>query len=87
MTTLARFHALREDLSDGLRPDGWRDRWKAWRERRRSARALLVLARRDPRLIRDMGLDPEAIRAALEGSWDDMRPADAREHLPHASRI
>jgi hypothetical protein len=35
-------------------------------------RALVQISRLDPHIIRDMGFDPDAIYAALEGSWDEV---------------
>ncbi|WAJ28989.1 hypothetical protein [Antarcticirhabdus aurantiaca] len=49
--------------------------WTRFRDRRRERRALVALARRDPRLLEDMGLDPETIYAALDGTTDAVGPA------------
>ena len=42
--------------------------------RRQHRRLMRQLARRDARLVADMGFDPEDVRAAAEGSWDEFRP-------------
>ncbi len=41
-------------------------------ERIRTRHELAQVARRNPRLLRDMGLNPDAFRAA-EGDWTDER--------------
>lgn len=38
--------------------------------RAQDRRALVRISRLDPHIIHDMGFDPEAIYAALDGSWD-----------------
>lgn len=42
--------------------------WQAMRERREQKRTLAQLSRYEPRLLRDIGLDPEAI--ARSNAWD-----------------
>ena len=48
--------------------------WHAWLRRRADRNALALAGLRGPRLVADMGLDPEAVRAATGGSWDDLSP-------------
>jgi hypothetical protein len=40
-------------------------------------RTITALSRLGPRRLRDMGFDPEAIYAAVDGSWNEV-PARAR---------
>lgn len=42
--------------------------------RHRQRRLLRQLARRDPRLLRDMGFDPHEVHLAAENTWDEFRP-------------
>jgi hypothetical protein len=42
----------------------------AWQRRR----ALSQLARVEPRLLRDMGFDPAAVRDAARGTWNEIEP-------------
>ncbi len=46
-------------------------------ERIRTRHELAQIARRNPRLLRDMGLDPDAFPAA-EGDWSHERMANRR---------
>lgn len=46
--------------------------WRKIRSRYEMRRDLVHLSRLSPRLIRDAGLDPERIYAALDGSWDEV---------------
>jgi uncharacterized protein YjiS (DUF1127 family) len=48
--------------------------WRNERARRQQRRLLRGLARLSPRLIADMGIDPDAARAAAEDSWDEWHP-------------
>jgi uncharacterized protein YjiS (DUF1127 family) len=54
--------------------------WRAMRRYRRLHRDLVKLSRKPPRLLRDMGLDPEQVYQALDGTWDEVGPA-------HLSRL
>lgn len=47
-----------------------------WRLRTRieERRTLVRLSRLSPHLIRDMGIDPDDVYAALKGSWDEVGP-------------
>lgn len=48
--------------------------WRNEMARRERKRLLRGLARRDARLIADMGFDPEEVRRAAEDTWDEFRP-------------
>ncbi|WP_163271471.1 hypothetical protein [Chelativorans alearense] len=61
--------------------------WRAMRLHRRERRAMVAISRLDPRLISDMGFDPERIYEALDGSWDEVDPAGFLSHLPRKARI
>lgn len=61
--------------------------WHAMRRHRRERRALVAISRLGPRLIRDMGFEPQQIYAALEGSWDEVDPAKLQRFLPRGGRI
>lgn len=54
--------------------------WHAMRRHRENHRALVALAQKPPRLLRDMGLDPERLYEALDGTADEVGPA-------HLSRL
>ena len=59
----------------GLRPRQlWSDLLARWQHRR----LLVRLSRHGPRLLRDLGLSPEEVAAALEGSWDELHPERLR---------
>ena len=45
-----------------------------WRARQQQRSLMRQLARRDPRLLADMGLDPCDVRSAVENTWDEFRP-------------
>ena len=55
--------------------DGLRAGLRALLRRREDRRALERLWRLGPRLVRDAGLDPDQVRAAVGGGWDDLLPA------------
>jgi uncharacterized protein YjiS (DUF1127 family) len=44
--------------------------WRAFLANRRERQNLVVLFRLPLHVIRDVGLDPEDVYAALDGSWD-----------------
>jgi uncharacterized protein YjiS (DUF1127 family) len=48
---------------------------------------IVALSRLGPRLIRDMGFDPEQVYEALDGTWDEVDPANFRGHLPRRHRV
>ncbi len=65
-----------DDFRAPARPSllaAFRAAWQDHRRRRADRRALALAGLRGPRLVADMGLDPEAVRAAM-GSWDALRP-------------
>ena len=49
-----------------------------WLERRRQRRLYARLSRLSPHLIRDMGIDPEDVRDAVAGTWDEIDPGRIR---------
>lgn len=61
--------------------------WRAMRRHRQERRQLVALSRLGPRLIRDIGFDPEDIYRALDGSWDEVDPADFRIDLPRKEQV
>ncbi|MCT8999002.1 DUF1127 domain-containing protein [Chelativorans intermedius] len=61
--------------------------WRAMRLHRQERRAIVEISRLDPRLIRDMGFDPEQIYEALDGSWDEVDPTGLGRLLPGGERI
>lgn len=62
-------------------------RWHAMRCYRQERRVIVALSRLDPRLIRDMGFDPEQVYETLDGTWDEVDPADYRSLLPRKDRV
>jgi uncharacterized protein YjiS (DUF1127 family) len=46
--------------------------WGVALDRRKERRALVRLSRLPPHLIRDVGLEPERVYKALDGSWDEV---------------
>lgn len=83
------------EMAVGLRLDGFRydfigavgAGWQAFRQRRQERRTLIAISRLGPRIIRDIGLDPEQVYEALDGSWDELEPLRLRWLLPRASRV
>jgi uncharacterized protein YjiS (DUF1127 family) len=61
--------------------------WQAYAERRRERRMLIEISRLAPHVIRDMGLEPELVYEALDGSWDEVDPSSWRGLLPRRARI
>jgi hypothetical protein len=53
------------------------DAFRAYVERRKWHRTVVRMSRLQPHLIRDMGFEPEAIYAAVEGGWDEV---DVRQY-------
>ena len=71
----------RHAFADGARYDLWgtlRAGWRAVLRHREERRIVVALSRKPPRLLRDMGMDPEQVYAALDGSWDEVDPASRR---------
>ncbi len=60
--------------------------WRAFRQRRQERRTLVEISRLGPRAIRDMGLDPEQVYSALDGSWDEVDPSSFGGMLPRRRR-
>lgn len=48
--------------------------WRNALARRRHRRLLRQLGRLSPRLIADMGFDPDEVLGAAENSWDEWHP-------------
>jgi hypothetical protein len=46
--------------------------------RRGERRALARLSRLPDRLVRDAGFDPDAVRDAVSGTWDEVNPGRYR---------
>lgn len=61
--------------------------WRAFIAHRRTRRTLVTLSRLPEHVVRDMGLEPEHIYAALGGTWDEVEPAAYQIHLPKRERI
>lgn len=61
--------------------------WQAFRQRRRERRDLVRISRLGPRIIRDIGLDPEEVYEALDGSWDEVEPIRFWRLLPRTTRV
>ncbi|MCK5933118.1 MAG: DUF1127 domain-containing protein [Fulvimarina manganoxydans] len=55
---------------------------RAMRDHRRARRNWVYLSRMPPRLLRDMGLEPEEIYQKLDGTFDEVGPV----HLSPAAR-
>lgn len=50
----------------------------AFVRRRSERRALARLSRLPERLVRDAGFDPETVRDAVSGTWDEVNPGRYR---------
>ncbi len=61
--------------------------WRASVVNRRERQNLIVLSRLPQHVIRDIGLGPEEVYAALDGGWDEVDPAAYRSHLPRRERV
>ena len=61
--------------------------WQTFLRRREEHRRVAAISRLGPRLIRDMGLDPERIHEALEGTWEEVQPVAFRLLLPRDVRV
>jgi uncharacterized protein YjiS (DUF1127 family) len=61
--------------------------WHAFGQHRQDRRTLITISRMSPRLIRDMGFDPDRVYEALDGTWDEVDPASYRGMLPRRGRI
>ena len=60
---------------------------QAFLRRRKERREIIAISRLGPRLISDMGLDPERVHEALEGTWDEVQPVAFRLLLPRDLRL
>jgi hypothetical protein len=49
-----------------------REAFLAYVERRKWHRTVVRMSRLQPHLIRDLGFEPDAIYAAVEGGWDEV---------------
>jgi uncharacterized protein YjiS (DUF1127 family) len=77
MATIELFQSARDDEAQAASHQagflsGPRKAFRAVRRRVEERRTIAKLSRLSPHLIRDMGLDPEAIRGALIGTWDEV---------------
>lgn len=62
--------------------------WRAMLAHREERRAVVKLSRLPVHVIRDMGFDPERVYEALDGSWDEVDPANPyRDRLPRTGRL
>ncbi len=62
--------------------------WRAMLAHREERRTIVKLSRLPVHVIRDMGFDPESVYEALDGSWDEVDPANPyRDHLPRTGRV
>lgn len=62
--------------------------WRAMLVHREERRTIVKLSRLPMHVIRDMGFDPESVYEALDGSWDEVDPANPyRDHLPRTGRV
>jgi hypothetical protein len=52
----------------------------SYRRRLEEHRILIDLSRKDPRLLRDMGFDPEEIYDAVANAWDEARATRGGGH-------
>jgi uncharacterized protein YjiS (DUF1127 family) len=62
-------------LDDSASPNFLGDLQHAWRtfaRRRKERRTVVKLSRHGPHLLRDLGLDPDAVYGALDGTWDEV---------------
>lgn len=73
MTSLAITLPVRPLAGRSLRDD-LIQLWRNELARRQHRRLLRQLGRRSPRLIADMGFDPDQARATVENSWDEWHP-------------
>jgi uncharacterized protein YjiS (DUF1127 family) len=76
MATIELFQSARDEAQAASREVGFlselREAVRAVRRRVEERRTIARLSRLSPHLIRDMGLDPDAIRGALIGTWDEV---------------
>lgn len=46
--------------------------WRTYTAIRRRRRELLALSHLEPRLLRDIGFEPDTVYQALDGCWDQL---------------
>lgn len=61
--------------------------WQAFVQRRRERHTVIALARLSPRMLRDMGIDPERVYEAVEGTWDEVEPHRLERDTPRRERL
>ncbi|MEX0955650.1 MAG: DUF1127 domain-containing protein [Rhizobiaceae bacterium] len=61
--------------------------WRAFVAHRRERSTVIALARLSPRMLRDMGIDPERVYEAVDGSWDEIDPHRLVRILPNHERV
>jgi len=54
--------------------DAVRAGWQEFLRLRRERQTMVTISRLGPRVIRDIGLDPERVRQAVGDGWDDLDP-------------
>jgi uncharacterized protein YjiS (DUF1127 family) len=52
--------------------------WRTFRRRIEEHRVLVSLSRKNPRLLRDMGFEPDEIYDTVRNTWDEVPPARRR---------
>jgi uncharacterized protein YjiS (DUF1127 family) len=50
--------------------------WNRYLQARQDRHLIAKLSRLDQHLVEDMGLDPERIYAAVDGTWDEVRRSE-----------
>ena len=61
--------------------------WQAFVQHRRERRTVVALARLSPRILRDMGIDPERVYEAVDATWDEVDPHRLVRILPKRERV
>lgn len=61
--------------------------WRAMLAHREERRIIVEVSRLPVHVIRDMGFDPERVYEALDGTWDEVDPANYRAYLPRTGRV
>jgi uncharacterized protein YjiS (DUF1127 family) len=61
--------------------------WFGYRWAREQRRTSAMIAHLEPHLIRDIGLDPEDVREAVRGTWDEVAPVSYHTLLPRDSHL
>ena len=55
--------------------------WHTFHRRIEEQRILVSLSRKNPRLLRDMGFEPDEIYDTVRNTWDEVPPARRRNAL------